>query len=35
MKNFNLGLLFGFLTIYSIGSTYLLYYGGGRNVGNR
>ena len=35
MKNFSLGLLIGFMFLYSTGATYLLYLGGGRNVGNR
>ena len=35
MKHFSLGLIFGLLVLYSTGATYLLYYGGGKNVGNR
>lgn len=32
MKNFILGGLFGYLIIYSIGSTYIIYKGGIKNV---
>lgn len=35
MKHFLLGGLVGVLTLYSLGSTYLLYYGGGKRVRGR